>query len=342
MVQITKRHTAANLKEEILKCLKEYNIEMSQIYSNTTDNGANVLKVSRLLQEMQQENIDEEHVDDAESNQIESNLESILSIVRCAAHTIQLAANDVIKTLTSEIEECRKIAKHLRTLVRSGTENIALPCLDVVTRWNSTYDMINKILSLKEYIENLDSLSIFDINWSFIQNFVTAFAPLAKCTIKLQTEQYILGDFFRDWLTCELELEKLVLNIYASALLSAMRSRKEKLLKHDAFAGAIYLDPRFNFNGSPFLTIDLKQSAMVMDPSYLQLNGNANVLFLNRFMLYIYKLYLFLDIFVHFYTCFNSNIYKNTFVIFSNELHSMVYFSNRKFVVQANQRPSLI
>lgn len=266
MIQTTKQHTATYLKEEIHKCLKEYNIHMNQIYSNTTDIGTNVLELSTLLQEMENEYIEIEVVDkDAVgSNQIESHSSYVLSIGRCAAHTVQLAANDVIKTLESDIEKCRKIATRLQISVRSGCEEIGLPCLDVIKRWTSTFNMINKILSLREYIENFESLNNFDINWIFIQNFVNAFTPLANCYSKLQKEQYILGDFFRDWLTCELELEELVpLNIYASALLNAMKIRKEILFNQDAFVSAIFLDPRFNFRGTPFLSDACKQNAMV-------------------------------------------------------------------------------
>ncbi|XP_036329682.1 uncharacterized protein LOC118741815 [Rhagoletis pomonella] len=265
MVQTTNRHTAANLKEEILKCLEEYNIRINQIYSYTTDNAASVLKLSRLLQGVHHDIIDNEMVDIdvAECNLVESNVASVFSVVRCVAHAIQLAADDVIKTLENDIEECRIIAKKVRTLVTSENDEIRLPCLDVITRWNSTYNMICEILSLKEFIENLDNYNSFDINWIFIQNFVMAFAPLAKCTLKLQKEQYILGDFLRDWLACELELEELAsLNQYALALLNAMRNIKDILLKHDAFAAAIYLDPRYNINGTPFLTEDCKKRAM--------------------------------------------------------------------------------
>lgn len=198
MIETTKRHTAENLKEEIIKCLTEYGISINQIYSSTTDNGANVVKMSKLLQEMQQDNIcnDEDiKTDFAESNNIQSQIASVFSVVRCAAHTIQLAAYDVLKTLEGDIKECRNIVKKLRTSVRSGSIEISLPCLDNVTRWNSTYDMINSILSIRDYIENVDSASHINVNWIFVQNFLAAFHPIAECTLKLQHEQYIIGDF---------------------------------------------------------------------------------------------------------------------------------------------------
>lgn len=55
MIQIKKRHTAQNLKEEVLSCLFEYNVQINQIYSCTTDNASNVIKMSQLLKDSQEE-----------------------------------------------------------------------------------------------------------------------------------------------------------------------------------------------------------------------------------------------------------------------------------------------
>lgn len=49
MIEVTKQHTAGNLKVEILNVLKEYNVNLLQILCITTDNGANMVKAVKLL-----------------------------------------------------------------------------------------------------------------------------------------------------------------------------------------------------------------------------------------------------------------------------------------------------
>lgn len=54
MVERVGRNTAENLMVEILKVLDHFNIKIVQVYSITTDNGANFLKTARLIKEKQQ------------------------------------------------------------------------------------------------------------------------------------------------------------------------------------------------------------------------------------------------------------------------------------------------
>lgn len=49
MIELTNRHTAANLAMVVKDCLKEYEIQKHQIISITADNGANVLKMVKDL-----------------------------------------------------------------------------------------------------------------------------------------------------------------------------------------------------------------------------------------------------------------------------------------------------
>lgn len=270
MVQLKRRHTSHFLKGEIINCLKEFNIDISQIYACTSDNGANVIKTSKLLADLQEEMQNQPHEDaisdDEEYLNIHSSLTSVLGVVRCAAHTIQLAAYDVIKTIGVQVDECRKIVKTLRTMIRNeNKDNLCMPPLDNVTRWNSTFNMLKALEGLKEYIENVSEPNIGEVDWNFVTGFLNAFRPLTECTIKFQSEQYIVGDFYRDWLFCEVELEELQTggNVYAAQLSTAMNSRKQNLLSADSFVAAIYLDARFNFAGTPFLTEEQKKNAVV-------------------------------------------------------------------------------
>ncbi|XP_036342599.1 uncharacterized protein LOC118751881 [Rhagoletis pomonella] len=217
MIQLKKRHTSHFLKEEILKCLQQFDIDLTQIYSTTSDNGANMLKASKLLQQdmIDLQNDECETTSENENDDYElvhNRLNSVLAVVRCAAHTIQLAEYDSFKEMQNKLEECRKIVKLLRASIRSciNSADIRLPPIDNITRWNSTFEMIESLLNFKQHINGNDMVFSIDceIDWNSIEDFVNAFTPMAQCTKQLQAEQYIIGDFYRDWLVCEAKLKK--------------------------------------------------------------------------------------------------------------------------------------
>lgn len=103
MLEMFTRHTAENLKKEILSVLASYNCSIHQIITITTDNGANLVKCVSLLDEVEAENdITDEEVSDEESLERmdlvdeaidilgDSATSHILRCVRCATHTLQV------------------------------------------------------------------------------------------------------------------------------------------------------------------------------------------------------------------------------------------------------------
>lgn len=71
-------------------------------------------------------------------------------VIRCASHTLQLAVHDALKASNTiaTISLCRTVAKALRirTRINELTERglkSKLPRLDCITRWNSTFIMVN-------------------------------------------------------------------------------------------------------------------------------------------------------------------------------------------------------
>lgn len=112
MKELTGRHTAHNLKEEVETVLEEYNINKKQIYSITTDNGRNMIKAVDLLAESHEENEDDSVIESL-SNTIctEHNIVS----TKCAAHTLQLAVKDFFEINKIDlINRARHVAKTLR------------------------------------------------------------------------------------------------------------------------------------------------------------------------------------------------------------------------------------
>ena len=89
--------------------LRQYNISLQQVYSVTSDNGANMLKAVTLLSDIQEEEETEQTGEDVEKagedvgNQEELTLQlnsvwpgHVLRSERCAAHTLQLAVDDAL------------------------------------------------------------------------------------------------------------------------------------------------------------------------------------------------------------------------------------------------------
>ncbi|XP_011186780.2 uncharacterized protein LOC105214818 [Zeugodacus cucurbitae] len=260
IIRLQRKHKVKDINEELFNCLDAYGLGLQQVYSNTVDNGANLNKSSKILLD-ETRICEESEIGVEEQEDLQNAIVSVLSVERCAAHMLQLAAYDVLKTLTSTLEECRILIKEVRTLVDAESSNAQMLVLDNSKSWYSTYEMITMLQESQEVIEQ-QCTDMDEFDWQFVSNFIKAFQPLAQCTKRMQSEQYIFGDFYRDWLSCELELSDLGASIpYAAQLHAAMTTRKQILMENDAFIAALYLDPRFNFQGSMMLSAQQKISA---------------------------------------------------------------------------------
>lgn len=153
MTEVKIRHTSANISQIVIDVLTLYNLNINQVYTITTDNGANMLKAAILLGEDQNvKNVVEENrilliEEDEDENETEEEEEffynhsyfitndflidmeyelrfsndnsqkDFLKVIRCAAHTLQLTIGDIMKDLLFKetLEKARQVVKKLRT-----------------------------------------------------------------------------------------------------------------------------------------------------------------------------------------------------------------------------------
>jgi hypothetical protein len=155
IITLEETHTAENIKKEMENLLKIFKLSMDQVFSITVDNGANMVKTVNIIND----EIDNEKDDESDEVSIDK-ISKAISCVRCAAHTIQLAAHDVFKDerINRKISIIRAISKRGRNPNISRIykrEEINIPILDVCTRWNSTYKMVECIFESKEFLKKL-------------------------------------------------------------------------------------------------------------------------------------------------------------------------------------------
>lgn len=187
MRELKKSHTADYLADVLRQVLNEYGITMAQVLTITTDNGSDVLAMVRdfeqhlcdddsdedIQQFLNKNRSNDEMLDMLldESDYYEQLIDKIVSdihnkntnhnsfvySIKCAAHTMQLAVKDSFQLIDEPdknvIDLCRHVATFLRKqscrneMRRLGLSCI-LPSLDVKTRWSSTYLMVNISLNL--------------------------------------------------------------------------------------------------------------------------------------------------------------------------------------------------
>ena len=266
--------TAANLKAVIMRVLRKYGIPLKSVVSFTTDTGQNYVLAGKLLNLGDDESSDDD--DDGVFNfpaDLELTQDNIsIQSVRCAAHTLQLAVEDA-KNLTTEmkptIDAVRKLVLFLRNekQVRQIKENNQnMPSLDVCTRWGSTYDMLQSLQMLRNFLDfNLDwtpkdraENNLSDDQWDEVDSIIEDLQPARRATTKLQVESLTLGEFFGIWQELVMTLEKAA-TPFAKKLVDAMdkrakaqqyrqRNRGEKLpplFNYPAFNASVFLDPRY-------------------------------------------------------------------------------------------------
>lgn len=265
-----------NLAMEILKVLKNYDINLKQVVSVTSDNGANMLKATKLLSFVSEET--EENESDSTNDEYLRKIELVeempvvmlgnIQVCRCAAHTAQLCAIDVTKspTIINFLLTCRNLTKFIRKTSNGYREifeikKFKIPQLDCPTRWGSTYTMLANLKAAKDILTKIESVKnktqdenfeFDDSIWDFIESYCIVFDPLQKAIKIFQEEQLHYSNFYAQWLKCKICTEQILVKsnqamtqTIGKLIMQSFEKRTPTLLSNCSLVACLYLDPRF-------------------------------------------------------------------------------------------------
>ena len=132
--------------------------------------------------------------------------------VHCFLHILDLVVKDSIFSQRTIIDLCanvRRIATHFNhsSLARNELKNLQaeqgiklplFPVQDVSTRWNSTYLMLERALTLKRplqiYTANHDVPILSSNEWNLCEKILRILQPFFEITKQVSSEQSTLGD----------------------------------------------------------------------------------------------------------------------------------------------------
>jgi hypothetical protein len=146
---MVKGHRADDIGKDMEKCLAEWGL--GKVFTITVDNAsANNGAVSYMAK--------------VTNKSKTSILESKLLHMRCAAHIVNLIVQEGLKELDISIKRVRaavkfiksspsRIAKFKKCAELEKVNTKAFLALDVVTRWNSTYNMLKVAVAYKKVFE---------------------------------------------------------------------------------------------------------------------------------------------------------------------------------------------
>ncbi|CAJ0649713.1 9935_t:CDS:2, partial [Entrophospora sp. SA101] len=171
-IPLNESHTGVYLANKILDTLEEFSL-CKKVLAMTTDNGSNM---------------DFMHL-------------------RCGAHVLNLAVKEGIKLIDQPIEKLRKTAssiqnsqpilEELKTIFEMKNQKFLIPDLDISTRWNSLYNMIKKMLKIKDMVDiliagNRTLLQIYpnEEEWNDIKNTYNLLEPIFLATELLPGSSY--------------------------------------------------------------------------------------------------------------------------------------------------------
>jgi len=235
-------HTYDKISDLINEINSEFNLDSTKIIATVTDNGSNFVKAFKMFG-VNRQNIDMvvdvNSVDNSESD-LESNqnntqnyvghtidIENMLPMhFRCFAHTLNLCATtDINKVIKSCVElssihhqvinKCNILWKLAgRPKSAEIIQNILGHTLSRPgeTRWNSLYDSLRQILSIKNNILNLNRAleintknALRDQDFNYIEEHLRCTAPISEALDIMQGE---LNTYYGVVLPCLLALRR--------------------------------------------------------------------------------------------------------------------------------------
>lgn len=245
--QLSERHTAVNLKEEMLKVAKFWNIE-TKVHTVTTDNAANIVAAVR---------------------------ETGWTHIPCMAHTLNLVVQAASKTIENLTKKVKAIVGHFHRSTTANAKFLAMQTqlnsskaplklkMDVVTRWNSTFFMYERVCELQEPLEATLGLlhnpvpALTSEEWEVLKEVCQILKPFDLATTELSAEKNIsiskviplVSGITRAVTAPKVELKTASGKKLAKALLTELNTRFENIEKKTEYMVSTFLDPRFREKG---------------------------------------------------------------------------------------------
>lgn len=164
--------------------------------------------LDELCIESESEETDEEDEDIGETGDLKLDLPDGVENNRfqrlpCLAHTLQLTLKDAMKhpNADSLISRARKLVHAVRkssvaneAMIRKCGKTLVRDCS---TRWNSTVDMLRRLLEIRtevnQVLEELGMDTLLTSDWAKVENLVKLLEPFAIHTDQLQSDSQSLS-----------------------------------------------------------------------------------------------------------------------------------------------------
>ncbi|XP_036346191.1 zinc finger BED domain-containing protein 1-like [Rhagoletis pomonella] len=240
--QFSERHTSENLCNFLKEVMTEWQIS-HKIAAVVSDNAPNIINAVRLGE---------------------------WKSIGCFAHLLNLIVqhgvaeiSDVLHKVKAIVEFFNRSPRGLQKLMDVQRQLNLSPLKlkqDVSTRWNATYDMLERILKLKEAVVTTIALLRSDLiidqqSWEIIEGALLLLKPFYEVTMEISSEKnvtlskvIVFNKLIQNFLlkySCQ--NEKVV--ALKESLKRGMQARFRNLEMNSLYAECTMLDPRFKQKG---------------------------------------------------------------------------------------------
>uniref|UniRef100_A0A672KH92 HAT C-terminal dimerisation domain-containing protein n=1 Tax=Sinocyclocheilus grahami TaxID=75366 RepID=A0A672KH92_SINGR len=219
------RHTYDAIASELEDIFSQYGLTAEKVTACVTDNGSNFIKAFKEYQPVESEEDEEKEVEEDDGEVAFTDLHSVLTggnyedaqqglcvlpaHYRCAAHTLNLIANNEIGKWLASNPESRAVyrsstAKCSALWTKASRSTVASECLEKiserklivpsVTRWNSFYDAYVRIVGMpltdiNNLCTQLQIKCMNDREYQFLKEYCAIMKPFSVALDILQGEE---------------------------------------------------------------------------------------------------------------------------------------------------------